>query len=159
VLLSAFYSVFLPYRIFTRNNELTAFLLFFKPLLILSMFFLLHVFCSLLWDFAVFKKNVGVSILLCFAALACLPVPALIETVWYMGGTVAAWSIPSLGYITIACLLIAFRLCVPINFISFQHISSTEKTTEEKAVVVQGVRKTDDPVISDTDPDLSNWSW
>lgn len=89
-LLSAFYSIFLPFRVITLGEPLTVFPLFVKPILYISAIALMATFIHRVFDL-LSTKPISKIILNCALGLLTAAFPTLLEAWWHKGGKMILW--------------------------------------------------------------------
>ncbi len=107
-LIAGFYTVFLPFRVFSANATYPFFVLFVKPVLYL----LLSVNAAFLLRRAYdgFGKSLKNGLPFIGALIAALCVPAAIEAFWYDSGNTLLWILFSVLYAAAAVVNMSFPL-------------------------------------------------
>lgn len=104
--LMGFYSIYLPYIIFSTKNTVCAFQLFCLPFLYIIMLLSLRVILKFI--LIVNKSSIFLSILLIISTLLLIAVPFMIESMWYCAINIL-WIIFSvILYFSIFVLLLIF---------------------------------------------------
>ncbi|MBQ0002419.1 MAG: hypothetical protein KBT21_02665 [Treponema sp.] len=101
--LASFYSVFLPYLILETDKPYSAFYLFAKPLLFLSLFIFVHVWLS---KKCTMKTTTAKDVCNYSALVIAFCFPALIESLWLIGINFFVWFIPMILFFVVNILLI-----------------------------------------------------
>lgn len=140
----AFFSIYLPYRILTRNVQFSSFLLFYKPVLYGVMFVIIQN-CLLLIvgqrKRLVIKHKVLRVLLYSFFTIIALCVPTVTETFYYIGVSRLVW----LSLFVFSCLcgitsvFIVLLLVKPLDntevVINISSNNNIEETTVNEEVV------------------------
>lgn len=91
LVLSGFFCLYIPFRIFFRSETLSVFALFFKPVLLACFVFGFSFAVKLFIKNLISEKKPLLFFISCFCGLGCASVPALAEIWWYGGGAPAVW--------------------------------------------------------------------
>lgn len=102
-LTASFYSVFLPYLIIETTKPYSAFYIFAKPLLFLSLFIFIHIWLSKKCTMKTTKSK-DICNWTALAVAACFP--GLIEALWVSGVNFFVWFIPMIAFFGVNGLLI-----------------------------------------------------
>lgn len=102
---AAFYAVFIPYNIIAGSTNFSLFELFAKPVLYAALLFFLN--CGVdevlkELELATTENRVKKIFLLCLYTLFVLVVPAVVETLWFIGEPVIFWFFGFVLYIALA---------------------------------------------------------
>lgn len=108
-LLFGFYTIFMPYRILTRFSVLSEFMLFVKPIIILSFLIALGL-CFKSLACSIEKKNTLTIVLSVFLILLSIFLPAFVESFWALNFSVIITVFAFVGY-----FFFSFLLCFVFN--------------------------------------------
>lgn len=101
---ASFYAVFLPYLVLEAEKPYTGFLLFIKPLLILSLLIFTHI-----WLYKYTSNNVksiSITITNFVFLIIAICMPSIMEAIWITNFSFFTWLIPSLIFFILVAILI-----------------------------------------------------
>lgn len=100
----AFFSVFLPFTVLSKNNDVNFFIIFYKPVLFLVLMFYLKFFINYIIDGCGFYFRKIIASVIFIIILFC---PCFLESAFYMGFS-SLW---------ISCLLVLYASgCISLGF-------------------------------------------
>lgn len=106
-ILFGFYAVFMPYKIFTRYEILSPFVLFVKPVIVLCYTIaLLRTFCVL--AHGIMQKSAFAIVTSILFTLVALVLPALIEVLWYLSAEPFIWISLCIAYVAYCTVFLFF---------------------------------------------------
>lgn len=101
---AAFNSIYIIYLIFEAEKPYSGFLLFVKPLLILSLLIFMHIW--IYKAYTINNKNPKIVITNIVFLVIAICLPALVESIWIFNFPIVTWLIPSLIFFFLIALLL-----------------------------------------------------
>lgn len=123
LVLSGFFCLYIPFRIFFRSETLSAFVLFFKPVLLTCFVFSFSLAIKIIIKNFTTEKKPFLFIIAGFCGLGCAALPAIAEAWWFSGGSAVVW-------LLFVVIQVVFTIFLGIlNHVNLPFLTSQKKQT------------------------------
>lgn len=91
LVIAGFFTLYIPFRIFFRSETLSAFILFFKPVLLTCFVFGFSLATKLFIKNLMGDKKPVMFVIPCLLGLGCAALPGIAEVLWFGGSSFIVW--------------------------------------------------------------------